>query len=642
MRPIDGAGADRSAPPNAVRFSTTKWRCIAAVICATVGLGFSTLPHLLWWPRLGHPAWMADKDEIIYTAVAAHAYFNHPLKITDPLLAGNRPTMYPWLDFVPAVLALKALRLPPIEWPLIVRIWAGLSLGLGWYYLCATFLAATPRHETEGPEREATATEAPWGPGWTAWVLAPASAIFLLLDAGVEQFHPLVRQFALLATVAAQRTGPLLNQCYPKIFPGWRILSPAAYLAFLLVHVALVAAARRRPTWRRIGLAGISLGALFYVYFFLWTAVLGGMALAWIADAGHRHAYLRTLSVGIVIGLPAIASGARFKHELDPGWSLRNSYFAPAWQHGPMHAGNVLAFGALLLWTLWIGRDLLYLLAVALASWLLFYFEPLATGLEIQNFHWLNVRNPLLSALLLFLIVRTVQWAIAGRRLQWTRAATAAVLAMWGIHAATGFGLRVIEARGGMPSLEFASAWEAYEQQSGARGAPALEPGAVLGGDGSYEYLSAITANERPLAGDAALLSPWISNADWIARTSLDVYLSGATPAMETEVFQRENDRFRRMHPDLDWVVNPARWNAYVAAEREAFAAISANPTPVAERYGVRYVALPAREPKPAYLSDGWAELQTGPYWQVWERDVAKGTVSATRAESLQEPKCMF
>jgi hypothetical protein len=34
----------------------------------------------------------------------------------------------------------------------------------------------------------------------------------------------------------------------------------------------------------------------------------------------------------------------------------------------------------------------------------------------------------------------------------------------------------------------------------------------------------------------------------------------------------------------------------------------------------VRIVALQADRRPPKYLSKGWARLQDGPYWQVWER----------------------
>src|SRR4051794_34529534 len=76
----------------------------ALAICIGVGVLLSTLPHLLWWPRLGAPVWIADHDELdLYLATAARAYREHPTALSDPVLAAGGATIYPWLQMVPGI-----------------------------------------------------------------------------------------------------------------------------------------------------------------------------------------------------------------------------------------------------------------------------------------------------------------------------------------------------------------------------------------------------------------------------------------------------------------------------------------------------------------------------------------------------------
>ena len=65
----------------------------------------------------------------------------------------------------------------------------------------------------------------------------------------------------------------------------WRIITPGLSLAYLLLHIWLVARACARPTPARLLASGAGLGLLFYVYFYYWTA-----ALPDASQAGDRPA----------------------------------------------------------------------------------------------------------------------------------------------------------------------------------------------------------------------------------------------------------------------------------------------------------------------------------------------------------------
>ena len=106
-----------------------------------LGLLISILPHLLWWPRLGAPIYTADYDEFgMYLPIAAQAYANHPTYLGDPTRTEPTPSMYPGAQFVPAILAARALGLGPMGISLIWRAWAGLSIGLAWFLVVRHFV----------------------------------------------------------------------------------------------------------------------------------------------------------------------------------------------------------------------------------------------------------------------------------------------------------------------------------------------------------------------------------------------------------------------------------------------------------------------------------------------------------------------
>ena len=62
----------------------------------------SVLPHLVWWPTLGEPVWIADHDELFYLAVGAQSYFNHPTYPSDPVRVAG-PLRVPTVQIHPTL-----------------------------------------------------------------------------------------------------------------------------------------------------------------------------------------------------------------------------------------------------------------------------------------------------------------------------------------------------------------------------------------------------------------------------------------------------------------------------------------------------------------------------------------------------------
>ncbi|MGH2031959.1 hypothetical protein, partial [Acinetobacter baumannii] len=86
------------------------------------------LPHLLWWPRLGAPVWIADWDDLgYYLAVGSQAYHDHPARLADPShIAGPRDiNIYPRLLLVPGIVGARVLGLGPLGVGLAWRTLAG-------------------------------------------------------------------------------------------------------------------------------------------------------------------------------------------------------------------------------------------------------------------------------------------------------------------------------------------------------------------------------------------------------------------------------------------------------------------------------------------------------------------------------------
>jgi hypothetical protein len=95
-------------------------------------------------------------------------------------------------------------------------------------------------------------------------------------------------------------------------------------------------------------------------------------------------------------------------------------------------------------------------------------------------------------------------------------------------------------------------------------------------------------------------------------RSALDAYLLG----MDREKFGQNAE-----YEVKTWLWESPVMQAQVYTNfMQKFDQVVRDPERYITASGVRYVALPSSQHPPDYLGTGWTVLQSGPYWQVWER----------------------
>src|SRR5262249_26605 len=107
---------DESKPVVRSREPRHSWLCElgALTVCGLVGVTMSMLPHFIAWRQSGQPYWIADHDDLLYLAIAAPTYFEHSYHLRDPARVEDRPTFYPWVQFIPFITVARVLNLGPL------------------------------------------------------------------------------------------------------------------------------------------------------------------------------------------------------------------------------------------------------------------------------------------------------------------------------------------------------------------------------------------------------------------------------------------------------------------------------------------------------------------------------------------------
>lgn len=553
-------------------------------LCLGIGLSMALLPPLRWWPRLGEPACIDHHDETYYLAVGSQAYFNHPMYLSDPILAAGGTSLYRQLPLLPGVLIARAAGLGPMGIDLIWRIMGGAGIALGWYVLA--------RHYLRRP-----------------WVVLGVAAI-LLTDLGVLSGSLLIRQGLACRDGMTGRLAGLLKTT--EIIHGeWRIATPALTMGYYLLYLWLMARAREHPTRPRLILSGLGFGLLFHVYPFYWTAAGGALVLALALDAGYRRVYLWTGIIGGLIGLPRIVFDLMLKRSTSPDWLIRAGKFltVPAWSHYPIPVTGTLIALIGAVWVFTRRKDLIHLWATGVSALALYNSQAL-TRITVENYHWMYVWGPFLSFLLLLMAVLTL---VEEGRGKWAGLALRGLAAIAVLDAAAGLGLRAFEASRSGPTNDRMIHYRRYREQRLAADAARFAPNATVAGDESFVDFAAILENQRPLDNYWVFLSPYCDDPEWDRRRALNLYLSGATPGDSVESLRK---RLR----GWNWSDDEANEEERVSRRLAGFYGVERDLDALLDRYAVRYVAFEAGRRPPDYLKAGWTRLQEGPYWQVWER----------------------
>src|SRR5258708_23980887 len=468
---------------------------LAILACVLLGLLVSLLPHLVWWSRTGSPVWIADNYELLSLSYARQGYFNHPDYLSDPALTRGGRGMYPWLQLVPGILVAKLLGLGPLGISLIWRAWSGVSVASGWYVLARFYTKKT----------------------WLAFVLTA----FLLVDIGVVGARPVLRQSITSLQLLFGHSTALFDT-NPQIHLEWRLITPGLSLAFLLLHLWLMARAKELPSRTRIVLAGVGFGVLFYSYFYYLTAACLALFIVFLFDAKQRKMYFSIACIGFIVGFPSLLATFLLKRTSSPDWPVRMDLALPIPRFSELllpKIGIVLLAG-LFVWIWKWRRDLIYIWTVALSAMLLLNHQIL-TSMQTENFHWTYVWGTCLT----FLIMLAMADGLA-QFARLTKIAPFAIGAFLAAHLAAGLWLRVVEVSKTKESVEFTTTYARYhEQQISAHFQ--FVPNSVIAGEKEFIDFAIIVNNLRPLDHYAVVVSPSVSNLEWDSRIALNGFLLG-------------------------------------------------------------------------------------------------------------------
>jgi hypothetical protein len=554
------------------------------ILTLLFGVLISTLPHLIYWARTGSPVWIADTDELtIYLQTASQAYFNHVGRVTDPYFVAPRPTIYPWIQIIPGTFIAWACGLGPMAIGWIWRAWAGVTIAAGWFFALRFFLKSS----------------------WAACF----GAVYLLSEGGLLEAKPLFRQFKhTLMSLAGLDFELFLGK--PQMHPEWRIITPGLSLGALLLFVILHARARERPTRARIIASGLAFGLLVHTYFYFWIAVAGGLVLAMLIDRPAWRTHLHALWIGGLAGLPKLLADRAIQAGHSRSWMERGDLWVAIPRGSELvvpKAGLVL----LIVLAIYVWRrrpDLRWLAGCAGAGYFLLTHQ-LVTGLQLQNSHWNYFWAPL--TMLLFVLAIGDVW-LAARR---DRLLSAGFVALVLFSAALGLRLRYLEATRSTLATSLRGQYDRYVAQRS--GAPALAPNGVVAGPETFVALASVLDNQRPLWGYSMLASPGIDFTEWNERLALNGLLVGQS----REEFEAAQSKLIGGSYGGPWQRDPARRDEPLRARLAAFDRFGADLGAAVAHYGVRVVGIEAARETPAYLAaGGWRRVESGPAWQVWER----------------------
>jgi hypothetical protein len=560
--------------------------------CVAAALVISLLPYVIWSLALGRPflAYIGDPDNQLHLQIAANAYFNHPWFISDPASLGA-PTHYPWPQFVPFVLLARLFQLGPFGVNLLWHLWAAAGMALGFYTVFWRYLKSR--------------------------LAAAACTVFALTDSGLMTAHPVVHQLVFLTKIVTGHSQSI-TASWPPILTQWRIIDPAIGLPIVLLHIAALSAAREKPTRLRLSLGGISFGILFYVYFYYWTAVAGGLALAFVLDAAGRRVYFHAAWMGSVLGAPGLVHDYLLKSALSTEAMQRFGLFVPMPRlPGLMLPRSTIVLLPILLVWLWrTGRlELGYLWALALAGLVLNNLGAII-GLDLQPGHWRFVWGPAAEILLLILVM---DWA--RKRFRWSPMATRISLGALGLYIIVALFLEGFDVLRTQACRSMFVAYQMYSVQQSHVGGVKLMPRSTMAGDERYVDLAMITQNLFPLYNYAVLISPTTTDHDWEHRLALNAYLMG----VDAHAFRAQAQHFADVYPWGPWPYGesggrPALFAQLVSAYRE----VTDAPSAYLDRFAVRYVALPSEGGPPPDGAGGWFPVENGTSWTVWARSEPK------------------
>lgn len=555
----------------------TSLRLGSLVVVAAVIL--AVLPHLVRWIRTGDATWLCDTDELVpYGQIISHAYHRHPWKLGDPALPEGGACMYPWIQIVPFTLLSKALGTGPTGVFALMRVFAGVSTGIGFLLLFRQM--GRPR---------------------TGVILAA----FAASDQGSI---PLVSHWLAIAGIAAGNPPEALHE-WAAVLHRYRLITPG--LSFLSLATSMAALMHLRTNWTRrsIWIAGLAFGYCIHTYFYYWTAVAGCIAGLTLLEYRHWKAYAGVAVIGAVVGSPTLAANFLTKAQYGDEWLVRNEYFVQIADASLALPKKALLLHAIAGWVVFRWQRQLLPLWVTGSAALVLSISHSITGLYIQPWHWAGVYG--MASNVIMLTQAAIMLSQRLPRSKWVHATlVAAAVAHWTGAAflrtwATDHNREsaAIEARR-QSWLAFRSASPAFEP----------EPNAVIAGDTRLSDWAVVLDALRPLTG-AVGLSPSVRNDDWLRRRVLNAYLKGLPADQVADSAYGEYGV---------WFQHAFMTPEALRAEKDEFnrvwTEIARDPEPDLQRYRVRYLILPSTSTPPAPVREKWELQANAAGWQVWRR----------------------
>lgn len=560
------------------------WSRQESVILAgliVLGLVLSLLPYGVRWFQSGDPVWVCDTDELIpYGHIISHAYHQHPWKLGDPAQASGGSSMYPWLQFVPAILASKVVGGGTWGATFFLRLWVGLTLPIAGYLLLRRRRVA-----------------------WLGGCLA----LLFLADHQMTEGIPILRHFAATAEVLWGTPSNDLHQ-WSSPLRQFRIISPG--VSFISLGLSLFTIMRLRETSGRRAVlwASLAFGFCIASYLYFWTciaAVLVGMA---VLDRPRWKTYLMVLVLGGIIGSPALLQNFITKARYGDEWLARNEYFARRanpvfWMHGKLFV--LYALGGAYVW--FIQRRLLpvWLAGAAALAYTEFHYF---TGIYIQPAHWLFVAAPM-GIVMLFHAGADIweRWAPKGRL------PAAAVMCFTALHLSGALLLRGWATNNNRETATMEANRQSWKRFLHVSPGLSLAPNAVIAGDTQVSDWAVISHALRPLTGTIAL-SPSVNNEQWARRRALNAYLRGFTQTNVTaSAFTEYGVWFHLASLDPE---QTARETQQLQSE---WARVASAPQDSIDTFSVRYCVLPITTAFPLEKSPRWKQLARSDQWQLWE-----------------------
>lgn len=570
-----------TANPQPTPASWSRQDSIILACLVLVGLVLSLLPYGVRAFQTGDPIWVCDTDELIpYGHIISHAYHQHPWRLGDPAQPAGGASMYPWMQFVPAILASKWIGGGTWGATFLMRVWAGVTIPIAGYLLL--------RRDRK------------------LWLGACLALIFLA-DHQMTEGVPILRHFAATLEVLRGNTSQDLHQ-WSSPLRQFRIISPGVSFISLGLSLFTIIRLRDDSGRRAIVWAALAFGFCIASYLYFWTciaAVLVGMA---VLDRPRWKAYLLVLVLGGIAGSPALIQNFLTKARYGDEWLARNEYFARRsnpvfWMHGKLFI--LYALGGAYVW--FIRRSLLpvWLAGTAALAYTEFHYF---TGIYIQPAHWLFVAAPM-GIVLLF-------HAAADAWERWApnnRISTGVVVAFAAMHLAGALTLRSWAANNNRETAAMEANRQSWKRFLLHAPNLSLATNAVIAGDTKVSDWAVISHALRPLTGTVAL-SPSVNNEQWARRRALNAYLRG---------FQRTNVTESAFAEYGVWFhlasLNPQETEAETRQLREEWTRIASDPQQWVDTYSVRYCVLPATNAFPLEKNPRWHSLARSQEWQVWE-----------------------